>query len=196
MAKTRRRTPGGMQPVRKAYEALGAEGFYREQGSTYRNPHEPVIAACLQQAVSQWQLNITDVLDLACGSGEVTLALRALGGNCTGNDPFTFEAFGTRTGQQALRFTFREIAGGALQEKNYSLIVCSFAMHLAEASILPVLCQRLAQHSDALLILTPHKRPALQAAWGWELQDEFLHERVRCRLYQRTFETSTANMSV
>lgn len=182
-----------MQPVRKAYEALGAEGFYREQGSTYRNPHEPVIAACLQQAVKQWPLNISAVLDLACGSGEVTIALRALGGSCTGNDPFTYDAFETCTGQQALRFTFRDIAGGALQQQSYSLIVCSFAMHLAEASILPVLCQQLAQHSDTLLILTPHKRPALQAAWGWELQDEFLHERVRCRLYQRTFAVTTAN---
>lgn len=193
MAKTRRRTPGGMQPVRKAYEALGAEGFYREQGSTYRNPHEPVIAACLQQAVTQWKLNLSGVLDLACGSGEVTLALRALGANCIGNDPFIYEAFETRTGQQALRFTFRDIAGGALQQQTYSLIVCSFAMHLAEASILPVLCQQLAQHCDTLLILTPHKRPALQTAWGWELHDEFLHERVRCRLYQRTFAVTTTH---
>jgi SAM-dependent methyltransferase len=195
MAKTRRRTPGGMQPVRKAYEALGAEGFYREQGSTYRNPHEPVIAACLQQAVSQWHLKLTGVLDLACGSGEATIALQQLGAQCTGNDPYTYEAFEQRTGHTALRFSFREIAAGAFRHETYSLIVCSFAMHLAETSVLPVLCQQLAQHSDTLLILTPHKRPALQASWGWELQDEFLYERVRCRLYQRTFDTSTANQS-
>lgn len=195
MTKTRRRTPGGMQPVRKAYEELGADGFYKSQGSTYRNPHEPVIAACLQQAAEQWKLPLTHVFDLACGSGEVTLALEALGGQCTGNDPFTFEAFEERTGKTALRFSFHEIAAGALAGKQFSLIVCSFALHLAEASILPVLCQQLAQCSDTFIILTPHKRPALQAEWGWELQDEFLHERVRCRLYRRTFGASIENES-
>ena len=187
MTKTRRRTPGGMVSVRKAYEDLGAETYYREQGENYRNPHEPVLVSCLHDAVSKWELNLDHVLDLACGSGEVTLALQKNGANITGNDPFTFAAFEKRTGKPALRFTFRDIAGGALHGEKYTLIVCSFALHLAEASVLPVLCQQLAAISDTLVVLTPHKRPDLKTAWGWELQDEFLHERVRTRLYRRTF---------
>jgi hypothetical protein len=34
-----------------------------------------------------------------------------------------------------------------------------------------------------LIILTPHKRPQLSPEWGWILKDEFVHERIRARLY-------------
>ncbi len=34
-----------------------------------------------------------------------------------------------------------------------------------------------------LIILTPHKRPHLLPEWGWILKDEFVHERIRARLY-------------
>jgi hypothetical protein len=34
-----------------------------------------------------------------------------------------------------------------------------------------------------LIILTPHKRPQLLPEWGWILKDEFVHERIRARLY-------------
>lgn len=171
--------------VRHQYEEHGVEGYYSQFGAEYRNPHESVIRDILQPAVQGWQLNLTRVLDLACGSGEVTLALRELGCQTVdGIDPHTGEAYVARTGQQAEAFSFEQIAAGALTGRRYSLIVCSFAMHLIEESWLPILLAQLGFISGCLLIITPHKRPELRPEWGWTLEGEFVLERVRARLYR------------
>ena len=75
-------------------------------------------------------------------------------------------------------------AAGALSGRQYSLVVCSFALHLIKESWLPALLAQLGLISDCLLILTPHKRPELKAKWGWTLEGEFVFERVRARLYR------------
>ncbi|HMV48062.1 MAG TPA: class I SAM-dependent methyltransferase [Blastocatellia bacterium] len=171
--------------IRHQYEVHGVEGYYAQFGAAYRNPHEDAIREVLLQAVGRWRLDLTSVLDLACGSGEVTLALRELGcRRVDGVDPFTGEAYLTRTGQQLEAFSFEQIAAGVMAARRYSLIVCSFAMHLIEESWLPALLAQLGLMADCLLILTPHKRPELKAAWGWMLDDEFVTERVRARLYR------------
>ena len=171
--------------IRAAYEQHGVEGFYQAQGSTYHNPHEAALRRVLARFVALHEPDLHSVLDLACGSGEATLALRGCGAQrIEGIDPYTHAAFAERTGQQAERFTFEDIAAGALAGRSYSLIVCSFALHLVEPSRLPVLCYWLAESSPALLVLTPHKRPDLREAWGWRLAAEFVLERVRARYYQ------------
>ena len=176
--------------LRHHYEEHGVEGYYSQFGADYRNPHEPIIREVIQEAVRYWKLNLTHVLDLACGSGEVTLALTEIAGDpgcgqIDGIDPHTGEAYLARTGKQAEAISFEQIAAGALAGRQYSLIVCSFAMHLIDESWLPVLLAQLGFVSDCLLILTPHKRPEIKAAWGWKLEDEFVCERVRARLYRR-----------
>lgn len=177
------------EAIRQKYEELGVEKYYAQFGAEYRNPHEPVIAEVLREAVRRWKLDLTGVLDLACGSGEVTLALQELGAQgIDGVDPFTGEAFRARTGQQAKAFSFEQIAAGALARQHYSLIVCSFAMHLIEESWLPPLLFQLGEISSCLLILTPHKRPELKPEWGWTLEGEFVIERVRVRLYKKQTE--------
>lgn len=176
---------GGLA-IRRQYERLGAQAFYRQHGADYRNPHEAVIDAALRLVVPRWQLDLTRVLDLACGSGEATLALRDLGAaRIEGVDPYTGAAYQARTGQAAEALSFEQIAGGALEGREYSLIVCSFALHLLAASRLPALLFRLAEIAPRLLILTPHKRPAIKAAWGWVLEDELVVERVRARVYRK-----------
>jgi len=80
--------------------------------------------------------------------------------------------------------TFEDVAAGALAGRHYTLTVCSFALHLADVSRLPLLAWQLATVSDALLIVTPHKRPVLRPEWGWELVDEVLIDRVRGRCYR------------
>jgi hypothetical protein len=140
----------------------------------------------LQRAVEIWPLNLNHVLDLAAGSGEVTLALRTLGAaRIDGIDPYTAAAYARRTGAQVENLTFADIAAGALALRRYSLIVCSFAMHLCERSRLPALTYQLALLSDSMLILTPHKRPEIRREWGWELAGETIVERVRARFYTR-----------
>lgn len=171
--------------IRHQYQEHGVEEFYSQFGAEYRNPHEPIIADVLREAVGCWNLNLSHVLDLACGSGEVTLALQRLGARqIDGVDPFTSEAFLNRTGQPAEAVSFEQVAAGALAERRYSLIVCSFAMHLVAESWLPTLLFQLGEISDCLLILTPHKRPELKTEWGWTLEGEFVIERVRARLYR------------
>lgn len=173
--------------IRGEYERLGADAYYRRHGSTYRNPHEDAVEHGLKQAVDRWRPDLSHVLDLAAGSGEVTLVLRSLGaGQVCGIDPYTAAAYEQRTGQAAERITFADVAGGALSGRAYSLIVCSFALHLCEESRLPRVATQLAMIAPQLWIVTPHKRPALQAAWGWSLLDEFVSERVRFRCHTST----------
>lgn len=158
--------------------------FYKDEGDEYRNPHEPQIRRSLEIAVRDWDLDVSRVLDLAAGSGEVTLALRHPGAvSIDAIDPFTFRAYENRVGQPAGRETFEQIGAGALAGRNYSLIVCSFALHLLEESRLPCVAYQLSCVGAQLLILTPHKRPRIREEWGWKLQREMVVHRVRSRLY-------------
>ena len=173
--------------VRSRYEQHGADAYYREHAADYANPHEPEVVHSLGLATSRWGLDLSRVLDLACGSGEATRALRALGaGAVEGCDPFLFELYERRTGTSGERFSFEDVAGGALAGRGYSLVVCSFALHLAEPSRLPGVCYQLSLVAPALLVLTPHKRPAVRPEWGWVMEGEFVWARVRTRLYRST----------
>lgn len=173
------------EAIRTAYEEYGAEEYYRRFGAGYRNPHERVVREVIGACVAREALDLGAVLDLACGSGEATRALLELGAAAVeGVDPYTAEAYRAATGRTAEPFTFEEIAAGALADRSYSLVVCSFALHLADVSRLPLLAWQLAQISGALLVVTPHKRPDLRPGWGWRLADEVLIDRVRGRTYR------------
>ena len=177
--------------IRHEYESHGVEGFYKERGGEYRNPHEPMIARSIEIAVRDWKPDLSNVLDLAAGSGEATLVLRQLGARrIDAIDPYTFEAYEKRTGATAGRQTFQQIADGALAGRSYTLIVCSFALHLIEVSRLPQVCYELSLIGDAMLILTPHKRPQIRREWGWELTNEMVVQRVRSRLYRSLSEAA------
>ena len=173
-----------MSSIRGAYEEYGAEEYYKRFGDAYRNPHEVAVRAVIQESVERNALELRHVLDLACGSGEATRALLELGAKqVDGVDPYTAAAYSAAIGSPAEELSFEDVAGGALAGRHYSLTVCSFALHLADPSRLPLLAWQLAQVSDALLIVTPHKRPDLRPEWGWRLVDEFVRDRVRARTY-------------
>jgi SAM-dependent methyltransferase len=177
--------------VRDAYAGHpgGAAGWYGEHGAAYRNPHEDAVAAMVERAVRGWpQLFDGRVLDLACGSGEVTLALVAAGldgERIDACDPFTAAAYERRTGGRAEPWSFADVAAGALGGRNWSVAICSYALHLCEPSRLPVVAMRLADVCESLVVITPHKRPALDPSWGWALADEHRDAvwRVRLRRY-------------
>lgn len=177
-------TVQAMSGSRKWYEDGIAE-HYSAYGPSYQNPHEPVLAACVKRACATWPLDLSNVLDLAAGSGELTRALLAVDQKATilGADPFTCEAYRRHTSPTCEQMSFEEIAAGSLRGRSFSLIGCSFAMHLCPISLLPQLCLELAQCSPALLIFTPHKRPVIKETWGWTIVGEFVEQRVRARLY-------------
>jgi 2-polyprenyl-3-methyl-5-hydroxy-6-metoxy-1,4-benzoquinol methylase len=174
-----------MNKIRPQYDILGVEGYYQCHGATYRNPHEKQIHVLLEEF--RPLLDCTNVLDLACGSGEVSLKLLEFGATPTGLDPFTAIAYQQRTGLTALIMSFEDIAKGCLSEQHYSCIVCSFALHLADTSRLPLICYQLATISPKLLILSPHKRPILKSEWGWQLETEQSFERIKGKLYRSHF---------
>jgi hypothetical protein len=170
--------------IRKQYADRGVTKFYAQEGGAYRNPHESSARLALAEAVKLWPLDLSRVLDLACGSGEMTLELHEHGaGQIDGVDAYTGDAYRQRTGQDAICLSFEQIAAGALAERRYSHVVCSYALHLVERSRLPGLLWALGQISPALLILSPHKRPQLDPDWGWRFVDELYVQRVRTRLY-------------
>ena len=170
--------------IRHEYEQHGVQGYYQHFGAAYRNPHELAVRHALHTAVAAWGLDLSRVLDLACGSGEATLALREAGAaQVDGVDPYTAAAYAERTGQPAETLTFEAIAAGALDGRQYRLIVCSYALHLLELSRLPQLVYQLSRVAPALLVLTPHKRPQLRPEWGFTLAAELRVERVRVRRY-------------
>ncbi len=183
--------PTPLTAIRQAYDQHGVEEFYHQFGETYRNPHEAIIHKLLQQCITQWQLENqlkTELtLDLACGSGEVTLALQKLDyTQIAAIDPYTGSAYFQRTGKTAEAYTFEQIADGILAPNNYSTIICSFALHLVSQSRLPIVAYQLSLIAKTLIVITPHKRPELKPAWGWQYQDEISLERVRSRLYHST----------
>jgi SAM-dependent methyltransferase len=177
--------------IRLQYENLGVQGFYQTHGDTYRNPHEKQIHGLLEQFAPL--LDLSNSLDLACGSGEITIKLLELGASIQGIDPFTATAYFKRTGLRAENLSFEQIANGVLENRRYSSIICSFAMHLVAASRLPLLIYQLANISPHLLILSPHKRPVLKPEWGYWLETTKNFERVKGKLYRSAFFESGNN---
>ena len=111
----------------------------------------------------------------------------------TGCDPYTFEAFEKRMGFKCLQYNFIDITNGSLLEyceKNkinkFSLIVCSYALHLCDKDKLQMVVYFLSLCCQYLLILTPHKRPQINHTWGFQLLHENVINRVRIRYYQST----------
>lgn len=104
----------------------------------------------------------------------------------SGMDPYTENAYRSRTGKDAGNFTFAQISNGDVSTSSYSLIVCSFAMHLLQASELPLMLLQLAVIAPNLVIISPNKKPVVELAMGWSLLEEIEISRVKARLFQST----------
>jgi hypothetical protein len=135
------------------------------------------------------------VLDLACGSGEASLALygwlRAMVPPQLGRllltaaDPFTAGAFRARTGlPNVVSWSFEDVQAGCLQGRAFDMVMCSFAMHLLDDSRLFTTLHELSIAAKWLVLLSPHKRPHVKDGCGWQLVHSSVHERVHVRLYE------------
>lgn len=169
--------------IRNEYADLGVEGYYRNHGDVYENPHFPYIQQLLEQ--NQHRIDYSKTLDLACGGGEVTLILRGLGFDDTvGCDPFTYPLFEKNTGKECLTFSFEDIIKGVLSNNNttnyqFTTTISSFAMHLCpEKQLFPLVAQ-LFLCTKNIVIITPHKRPELEKLANVQLlfEDFVLTER-------------------
>lgn len=176
-----------MDSIRSKYKQFGVKDFYTFHGGEYKNPHEPAIRESIDYICNNWDLDFSKVLDLACGKGEVTKALEANGVmDIEAVDGFLASEYTKSTGRKCYSMTFDDIMRGSLRGKNYSLVVCSYALHLLEESKLPMFLLQLPDITDNLLILSPHKKPYIKDGWGWELEKEIEIERVRSRFLTST----------
>lgn len=174
------------ESIRASYEKYGVANYYQNYGNTYANPHADSITELLETTILQWNLDLNHVLDLAAGAGEVTKVLQNFGKGIQATDPFTSQIYQKQTGRNILAYGFEDIATGKaieILENEYSLIICSYAMHLIEPSWLPRLLCQLKQISPSLLIISPHKRPVIKPDTGWELSKAVITNRVHARLY-------------
>ena len=161
------------------YVNLGVNDFYQLYGSIYVNPHENIVRELITNVAVKNILG-KNVLDLCCGSGEITLSLT--NHNVVGVDPYTKNSYFQRTGKYPLNFNFKDIAVGKLQG-NYDSIVCSYALHLCPTSLLPIVLWNLKIISKVLVIITPHKRPECDGIFNWFLVDEVILKKIRMKIY-------------
>ena len=143
--------------IRNKYENHGVDEYYSSFSGSYFNPH-------LQQVKNLISRNILripsfSVLDLCCGNGEVTNELFSHKiESVIGCDPYMHEEYTLRTGKECFSLSFRDIAMGRLTGI-YTSIICSFALHLCEQSMLPRVIIQLKQNTDRLIVISPLKRP-------------------------------------
>lgn len=170
--------------VREGYQELGVEGYYQKNAMTYSNPHREIINNLLNKFLFHEMELDKDarILDLCCGSGEVTNYLKERGfNNVVGLDPYTYDLYKNKTNQPCLKMDFKDIANSKLVNEKFDIIFCSFALHLAEPSMLPMILYNLKQSSDNLVIITPHKKPDIKDFYT--LQDEYYSTKIRLRYY-------------
>lgn len=174
--------------IRDQYANQGVENFYLEHGHDYVNPHLDQIKQLLVQ--NQHRIDYSSALDFCCGGGEVTTVLDELGFTGTvGCDPFTQQAFKNNTLKEALSFNFSDVIQGKLTG-DFSTVICSFAMHLCPKDKLFLLTYYLFATAPRIVIITPHKRPALEDLDGVELEFEDFTltkraKKVRLKVYRK-----------
>ena len=165
--------------IRNEYAKIGVDKFYQLHSSDYRNPHEEIIKMLICTAQERGIVG-KNVIDLCCGSGEVTMALNDC--EVIGVDPYTSDAYYNRTGRKPIPLDFKNIAQGQLIG-HYDSVICSFALHLCPISLLPMVLWRLGEISNTLIIISPNKKPDCDNISGWILVDEILVDRVRMKVY-------------
>lgn len=151
--------------IRTQYEAVGVENYYKENANSYKNPHEKSIKNILENFLFERDIdkNIR-ILDLCCGGGEISKILLNNGfKNISGLDPFTHELYKKQTGLECDIYDFKDLATGKFK-KEFDLIICSFALHLAPESMLPNILYNL--NTSNLIIISPNKKPQINSIFN------------------------------
>lgn len=167
--------------IREYYDELGSDEFYELHCDDYNNPHIEVIKNIIDK-IQPFIGNI--VCDLCCGGGEISNCLSNK--NIIGVDPYTYELYEKNTGNECLKLTFKDIVNGKLNDKKFDTIICSYALHLCKASMLPTLLWQLGQSTDKLIVISPHKRPDCNNISGWVLEHESKENRTTVKIYKKS----------
>lgn len=158
----------------------GVKNYYLSVGDAYVNPHRNAIQSLIKDKCLQYKT----VLDLAAGTGEVTLALPQ--SQVTGVEPFLTTAYIKNTKCPCLPLLFEDIAEGKLKGC-WEAVVCSYALHLVEDSWLPRILYSLAAISSNLYVISPHKKPFINH-FCWELKEYLIRDRVHLRHFKNNLK--------
>ena len=173
--------------IRPRYEILGVDDFYKNIGGDYYNPHIFDIKKCIKKSISYGYDKFDKTLDLASGLGEITNILYKLGYtdiNIVGCDPYLYKLYELKTGNKCLNYSFSDIQKGKLNKFNFDTIICSYALHLADDSIIPELMWNLSLISKVFIIISPNNKPIIRYNGDWELKYSFKEGKSKCRIYE------------
>ena len=177
-----------MESIRDKYKLYGIKNYYQFHGGEYSNPHESAIDNVIRHIYDNWTLDFSNVLDLMCGDGAVTKTLINLGvEDVEGVDGYLCDLYMKKTGNPCRTISFDNIIEGEL-DGNYSLVICSYSLHLLEPSKLPVFLYQLGNITKELLILSPHKKPEIKIFW--EIKNEIVIDRVRATHFHKKIENN------
>lgn len=172
-----------MEAIRNQYAKVGVETYYETNADTYINPHEPIITELIHESTDIIDYG-DSVLDLCCGNGLATKVLEQKVKHIVGNDPYMCRQYTEQTNRYCYDYDFKQLAQSCPIDK-VDTIICSFALHLCDESLLPNVLYNLSLIADTLVIITPNKKPTINMFW--ELQNEIVKERVRLRIYKTKY---------
>lgn len=149
-----------MSSIHKEYEKLGVKNYYLTKGDVYINPHAKSIEEAVKQIIIPYLYNECRILDMCSGEGLITKILKdnpQVNINILGSDLYLHERYSKETNEKCLNLSFEDISKGYLLNYRFDFIICSFALHLCDKSILENLLYSLAYSTKSLIIISPTK---------------------------------------
>ena len=171
-----------MLSIRNQYAEMGVNQYYKTNANLYQNPHEKIIQSLIETSLTTVDYG-NNVLDMCCGNGLVTKIFNHHVKNIYGNDPFMKKQYVEQTRKKCFDYDFTQLSQNANLPK-VDTIVCSFALHLCEKSLLPNVLYNFSLIADKLIIITPNKKPEINLFWT--LENETIQDKVRFRVYSKT----------
>lgn len=165
----------------------GVESFYINNGNRYKNPHIKSIQQSISILIKQINLVAKlPILDFCAGGGEVSLALAQLNITNTiiGSDPYTYQLYEYNTGNKTYRWSFDDVMNCSLEDFDFNIIICSYALHLCPKEKLKLVSLELSKHCRYLGVITPFKAPLLHEEHGFKLIYTFAISKTKTYLYQ------------
>jgi len=166
--------------IRDEYAKIGVKNFYKINKTSYINPHIKNVHLALNWVLSK--IEMTSVIDLAAGTGEITSYLFKNGiTDSIGIDPYLFDIYEKNTGKKCFNFSFEDIAINGLNMSKQT-IVCSYALHLCPKSYFDQLIYNLSLSCEYFILISPSKYPIVDKYF--ELIDDTIINRTHCKIFK------------
>lgn len=168
--------------ITEKYRTIGIQEYYQSKivQDTYENPHQKFVDMCLIDLYYNCFSENTSVLDLACGNGMVSNILKKCGiSNIEGADKYMYNRYINETGFLCYPFSFEDIADfNCIFEKQYNVIICSYAFDLVPESYKNKLLYSLSTYTDTLILIRPNSHVVPETIWKEAYKSRFGKSRL------------------